>query len=103
MCCPVWLEGPVKITTAPTLKSRIHLPSEASPGFCLFVVHTGLPHQEHAQGLLLVILTSLGCSLPFQPATICPCRFATQVLKPSQGGRWWELGRGLESSRRSPG
>lgn len=37
MCCPVWLEGPVKITTAPTLKFQIHLPSGASPGFCLFV------------------------------------------------------------------
>ena len=48
-------------------------------------------------------LTSLGCSLPLQPATICPCRIAAHDLKPSPEGRRPEPGRSLGSSRRGSG
>lgn len=46
-------------------------------------------------------LTSLGCSLPLRPATICPCRFAAHELEPSPEGRRPGPGRGLGSSRRA--
>lgn len=68
-----------------------------------YAFHIRDPCTRTSSGPAFSGLTSLGCSLPLQPATICPCRIAAHDLKPSPEGRRPEPGRSLGSSRRGPG